>query len=75
MRIAVQMGSHRAVAVDRGLLAPELCYFAGDADGAVGEGVEEVGGYARGGDGFCHFWVCVFAAYFGEGICGEEMSG
>ena len=30
---------------------------ANDADGAVGEGVEVVGGYARGGDGFCHFCV------------------
>lgn len=57
MRIAVQVCGHRAVAVDRGLLAAQLRYFAGDADGAVGEGVEVVGGYARGGDGFCHFCV------------------
>jgi hypothetical protein len=43
------------------VVAAQLCDFAGEADRAVGEGVEVAAGYAGCGDCFCHFggvdWV------------------
>jgi hypothetical protein len=54
----VQMRCHHALCIDRRRLAPQLCHFADNAHGFVGEGVEELGVYARGREVVCHFvWL------------------
>lgn len=55
MTIPIQLTRHHALTINRRLVAAELCDFAEQTDGAVGEVLEVLGCYAGGGDWVCHF--------------------